>query len=102
MCGIAGIVTTDSQPIDREILEAMTERLHHRGPDDGGTWSDSAGGVQIGLGNRRLSILDLSPRGHMPMRSPDGRLWITYNGEVYNFEEIRQELRSLGYAFRSD
>lgn len=102
MCGIAGLITTDSQPIDREILAAMTERLHHRGPDDGGIWSGAAGGVQVALGNRRLSILDLSPRGHMPMPSPDGRWRITYNGEVYNFKEIRGELESLGYAFRSE
>ena len=102
MCGITGLITTDRKPIDRGILEQMTERVRHRGPDDGGTWIGEAGGVQIGLGNRRLSILDLSQRGHMPMASADGRWRITYNGEIYNFQEIRRELEALGYAFRSD
>src|ERR1041384_415395 len=102
MCGIAGLATTNSTPVDRGILEQMTERLRHRGPDDGGIWTGAADGVQIGFGNRRLSILDLSPRGHMPMASPDGRWRITYNGEIYNFQEIRRELQTLGYAFRSD
>jgi asparagine synthase (glutamine-hydrolysing) len=102
MCGISGLATTDGQPIDRTLLEDMTERLRHRGPDDGGIWTGGSGEVQVGLGNRRLSIIDLSPRGHMPMASPDGRLRITYNGEIYNFKEIRRELEALGYAFQSD
>ena len=102
MCGISGLITTDGGPIDRAVLERMTERLRHRGPDDGGIWSGASGDVQVGLGNRRLSIIDLSPRGHMPMASSDGRWRITYNGEIYNFKEIRRELEALGYAFHSD
>jgi asparagine synthase (glutamine-hydrolysing) len=101
MCGISGLITTDGEPIDRSVLEQMTERLRHRGPDDGGIWIGGGGDVQVGLGNRRLSIIDLSPRGHMPMASPDGRLQITFNGEIYNFKEIRRELEALGYAFQS-
>lgn len=102
MCGISGLATTDGKPIERAVLEAMTERLHHRGPDDGGLWFGGGGALHVGLGARRLSIIDLSARGHMPMSTADGRLWITYNGEVYNFREIRRELEALGYAFRSE
>jgi asparagine synthase (glutamine-hydrolysing) len=102
MCGITGLVTTNGEPINQAVLEAMTERLRHRGPDDGGVWLGGGGRVRAGLGARRLSIIDLSARGHMPMASADGRFWITYNGEVYNFKEIRRELERAGSAFRSD
>ncbi|MFL6282817.1 MAG: asparagine synthase (glutamine-hydrolyzing), partial [Pyrinomonadaceae bacterium] len=102
MCGISGIATTGDGAVSRELLEAMNERLRHRGPDDGGVWLGGDGDVRVGLSARRLSIIDLSPRGHMPMSGADGRLHITYNGEVYNFREIRRELEALGHAFRSD
>lgn len=102
MCGIAGLVTIDGRPVDRELLARMNERLAHRGPDDAGTWLTQSGDVGVGLGSRRLSIFDLSPRGHMPMSSADGQLTITYNGEVYNFKEIRRELESLGHTFKSN
>ena len=74
----------------------------HRGPDDQGVWETRLpdGGL-VALGSRRLAILDLSPAGHMPMSTPDGRLTITYNGEVYNYPELRRELESKGYHFRS-
>jgi asparagine synthase (glutamine-hydrolysing) len=88
--------------VERATLEAMNERLRHRGPDDGGVWTGGAGEVRVGLAARRLSIIDLSPRGHMPMPSADGRFRITYNGEVYNFREIRRELESLGHTFSSE
>jgi asparagine synthase (glutamine-hydrolysing) len=80
----------------------MTERLAHRGPDDGGIYLGGSGDARVALGTRRLSIIDLSPRGHMPMSGAQGRLSITYNGEVYNFKEIRRELQALGHAFNSD
>lgn len=80
----------------------MTERLHHRGPDDGGIYLGGCGNARVALGTRRLSIIDLSPRGHMPMSAHEGRLSITYNGEVYNFKEIRRELQALGHSFHSD
>lgn len=102
MCGIAGLVTIDGRAPERALIERMTERLGHRGPDDGGVYLGGSEGVRVSLGARRLSILDLSARGHMPMSSADGRLCITYNGEVYNFKEVRRELQALGHAFRSD
>jgi asparagine synthase (glutamine-hydrolysing) len=102
MCGISGIATTGGRPVARELIEAMNERLRHRGPDDGGVWLGGTDDVRVALGARRLSIIDLSPRGHIPMTSADGRFVITYNGEVYNFREIRRELEQLGHAFRSD
>jgi asparagine synthase (glutamine-hydrolysing) len=76
----------------------MVNTLHHRGPDDVGTWADAEAG--IALGHRRLSIVDLSPEGHQPMRSVCGRYVISFNGEIYNFQELRRELEGLGYTFR--
>ncbi len=99
MCGIAGLVNWG----DREALACMTDVQAHRGPDDRGLWQTvSADGGWVGLGSRRLSILDLSPAGHMPMSTPDGRLTIVYNGEVYNYPQLRRELESKGYQFRSN
>src|SRR3954464_2042651 len=102
MCGISGIATTGGGALTRELLEAMNERLRHRGPDDGGVWLRGSGDGRVGLAARRLSIIHPAPRGHMPMTSADGRFALTYNGEVYNFREIRRELESLGHTFRSD
>jgi len=102
MCGICGFVTTGREPLEPSLLDSMTARLEHRGPDDGGVWTDARGGVGVGLGARRLAVIDLSPRGHMPMSTADGALRIVYNGEVFNFRELRAELTSLGYHFRSD
>lgn len=98
MCGFAGILTTRAaRRIDMpEALLRMAAQLVHRGPDDGGIWHD--GGV--GLGFRRLAILDLSQTGHQPMRSPSGRYTITFNGEIYNHKAIRAELASRGHQFR--
>jgi asparagine synthase (glutamine-hydrolysing) len=99
MCGIAGFLCRD--PLPREAAEARLWAMHatirHRGPDDAGVWTDG----HAGLAHARLSIIDLSPAGHQPMASADGRVWITYNGEIYNFAEIRRELEALGYRFRS-
>lgn len=93
MCGIFGFV--GGLPADK--AESCLHTLAHRGPDGWGLWS----GEGVTLGHRRLSILDLSERGKQPMASPDGRYWITFNGEIYNFVEIREELAGR-YAFRSD
>jgi len=80
----------------------MTDAQVHRGPDDRGTWSRTLpNGDRIGLGSRRLAILDLSPAGHMPMSTPDGLLTIVYNGEIYNYPELRRDLENRGYTFRS-
>ena len=76
----------------------MTDVIRHRGPDDEGSWFDPEAGIS--LGHRRLSILDLSPCGHQPMESPSGRFITIYNGEIYNFAEIRDRLSGLGRAFR--
>lgn len=95
MCGICGTAGF----VDREALGQMTDALVHRGPDDGGVYVDAAAG--IGLGNRRLAILDLSPNGHMPMTSAQTGVTITYNGEVYNFSALRRELAARGYSFIS-
>lgn len=101
MCGIFGIIGVDARvPVD--ILERATRSLAHRGPDDGGTviLHDSLSeDIEIGLGNRRLAILDLSPLGHQPMHDRATGNWIVYNGEVYNFREVRTKLERAGYCF---
>ena len=76
----------------------MADTIRHRGPDDDGTWADAAAGVAFGF--RRLAILDLSPTGHQPMASADGRFHVVFNGEVYNHETLRAELRADGAMFR--
>lgn len=96
MCGICGTAGF----IDRPLLEGMTNIISHRGPDDAGIYISSA--AQVGLGNRRLSIIDLSPAGHMPMSNEDGRIWLTYNGEIYNFRELRRDLERHGHYFKSN
>ena len=98
MCGISGLFNCG----DRETLARMTSVQAHRGPDDVGLWERRfPDGGYVGLGSRRLSIIDLSPNGHMPMCNADRTLWITYNGEIYNFGELRRELQSRGHCFVS-
>lgn len=128
MCGILGICNTQKQPIDLGSLLTSTRTIRHRGPDDegyllvnlargitvpcGGEETDPRLGLpgvesclgqpfDFAFGFRRLSILDLSPGGHQPMSSPDGRYWIIFNGEIYNYIELRAELTNLGYEFLS-
>lgn len=97
MCGIAGIVTwrAGSGPLAADVAR-MTAVLAHRGPDDQGLWVDDEAGVAVG--QRRLSIIDLSPQGHQPMHSADGRFVISYNGEIYNFGQLRKELEATRTA----
>lgn len=95
MCGIAGII---GRP-DKSAIERMTQVLAHRGPDDGNTLVLNED--HVALGHRRLSILDLSAAGRQPMSNEQGNVWITFNGEIYNYQEIRQLLSSEGYRFRS-
>jgi asparagine synthase (glutamine-hydrolysing) len=101
MCGITGFL--DQRPRPRAAPEAtvaaMSAALTHRGPDDSGLWCDPEAG--IALGHRRLSIIDLSPGGHQPMSSADGRYLITYNGEIYNYAEVAERLRQQGVPLRS-
>jgi asparagine synthase (glutamine-hydrolysing) len=103
MCGIVGIVGKNAR-IAPEVLERATQSLAHRGPDDSGTLllHDSVPNpIEIGLGNRRLAILDLSPLAHQPMHDAETGNWIVYNGEIYNFREVRKELELAGIQFVS-
>lgn len=100
MCGIFGIVARNAQ-IPDGVLERGTQSLAHRGPDDSGTILLRDSGDEIGLGNRRLAILDLSPLGHQPMHDPETGNWIVYNGEIYNFRDVRSELANAGTTFAS-
>src|SRR5574343_1979966 len=97
MCGITGIFDTrGKRAIDRAALHRMNESQFHRGPDEGGLHVEPG----VGLGHRRLSIIDLAS-GQQPMASADGNLVLVYNGEIYNFAELADELRALGYTFRT-
>jgi asparagine synthase (glutamine-hydrolysing) len=97
MCGIAGIVRLDGGPVDSADIKRMTDVIAHRGPDGEGQWCEGP----VGLGHRRLAIIDLSEEASQPLVSLDGRYVITYNGEVYNFRELRRELEKSGSRFRS-
>jgi len=97
MCGIAGIFNLNGEPVSPVTLRRMTDAIAHRGPDGEGFYTDSF----LGLGHRRLAIIDLSSAGHQPMMTPDGQRVISYNGEVYNFQELRLELEATGERFRS-
>lgn len=98
MCGIVGMHHLDGQPIDRQILSKMTQSIFHRGPDGEGIWIRN----NIGFGHRRLAIRDLSKLGHQPMSCPTGRVTVTFNGEIYNYDELRTELeREHGAVFLS-
>jgi asparagine synthase (glutamine-hydrolysing) len=97
MCGITGILNLDGDPVAPRVLRAMADAVRHRGPDGEGTYTDGA----LGLGHRRLAIIDRTPAAEQPMATPDGRFVLTYNGEVYNFQELRRELEAHGWRFRS-
>lgn len=129
MCGIAGVCHLDGKPVDQSLLVKLTRSLRHRGPDDEGfLLADTRTGLtehrrgsetipevrsreidesfsgtspNLGLGWRRLSIIDLSPSGHQPMSNADGTLWVIFNGEIYNYIELRVELKAKGYVFRT-
>jgi asparagine synthase (glutamine-hydrolysing) len=130
MCGIAGIFSPAGQPVDKNLLIRMTRSLRHRGPDDEGfllshtgsafvqplrgsesipeitlpdvdSFASSEGTPNLALGWRRLSIIDLSPTGHQPMTNREQNVWIVFNGEIYNYIELREELRAKGYTFRT-
>jgi asparagine synthase (glutamine-hydrolysing) len=98
MCGICGQFNfVGGEPVDPAAIRRMAGTIVHRGPDDEGVFIAGP----LGLGFRRLAILDLSPAGHQPMSDDDGRTWIVFNGEIYNFPELRAELEGLGHRFRS-
>ncbi len=94
MCGIAGIVSTE---LSAQPIHQMIDALKHRGPDDSGVWNDE----YCALGHRRLAIIDLSAAGRNPLSGQSGKIWITFNGEIYNFQALRQELEQLGYQFQT-
>ena len=101
MCGICGILVRGEALPDAKLeptVARMAETLRHRGPDDSGTWVDAEAGVA--LGHRRLAIIDLTPDGAQPMVSACGRYVLSYNGEIYNFRELRAELEAAGSTFR--
>jgi asparagine synthase (glutamine-hydrolysing) len=97
MCGITGVLHLDCKPVSPAMLRSMTAALSHRGPDGDGCFVDG----NLGLGHRRLAIIDISAAGNQPMVSADHRYALTYNGEIYNYAELRTELQKLGYTFRS-
>src|ERR1700675_1068976 len=97
MCGIAGIVRSDGAPVDRELLERMNEAIRHRGPDDDGFYFSDG----VGLAMRRLSIIDLKT-GQQPIHNHDCTAWIVFNGEIYNYRELREQLEKLGHRFYTD
>ena len=99
MCGIVGKFNFRSlEPVPPALIESMRDRMVHRGPDDAGVYVDGP----VGLGHRRLSIIDLSARGHQPMSARNGTLWITFNGEIYNFQILRKQLEGKGHVFSSN
>src|SRR2546422_10595543 len=97
MCGIAGAVHLHGPTPSQDLLRRMTATLRHRGPDDEGVWLDGP----VGLGMRRLSIIDLSTRAAQPMSNEDGSLWLVFNGEVYNFQAPRRGLGGPGDTVRA-
>lgn len=97
MCGISGIINLDGKPVGESELSAMMQAMKHRGPDDNGMFAESG----LGLGFVRLSILDLSPAGHQPMFSADERYVLIFNGEIFNYIELREELIGLGHQFHT-
>src|SRR3954451_4550595 len=98
MCGIAGLFHPDvPKPVDPNRIRAMADSLAHRGPDGSGVWTAPG----IGLGHRRLSIIDLSEAAAQPMLTQDRTVALSYNGEIYNFREVRTELEAKGHIFRT-
>jgi asparagine synthase (glutamine-hydrolysing) len=97
MCGITGLINLDNSPVFSHVVKGMTDALIHRGPDDEGQWVEK----NVGIGHRRLSVIDLSQAGRQPMISANDRFVLSYNGEVYNFQELRRELEGKGHEFRS-
>lgn len=97
MCGIVGVCNLNGEPVPTALLKRMTDIIAHRGPDGEGHYTDGP----VGLGHRRLAIIDLSPAGRQPMSNETGDVIITYNGEIYNFQQLRVELQALGHRFQS-
>jgi len=101
MCGICGKIDFTGSPVDEDLLRRMTGLLAHRGPDDSGVYLRHKGSVSCGLGHRRLSIIDLTEAGRQPMSNEDKTVWMVFNGEIYNFAALREELERKGHRFTS-
>lgn len=102
MCGIAGVFDYNGVAVAEQDLVSMRDRMRRRGPDDAGLFIDQSPGLFVGMAHRRLSIIDLSPMGRQPMATADGSLWIVFNGEIFNYKELRDVLLATGrYLFRS-
>lgn len=105
MCGIVGMLRFDGRPVDTDVMSSMLDKLQHRGHDHAGLVTSLSGQlsnkVNIGFGHRRLSIIDLAEEASQPMSYREGKFWITFNGEIYNYLELRTELIGLGYLFRT-
>ena len=106
MCGICGKVAFNNRGVEEELLREMCDSFYHRGPDDKGIYIKKAGQgndktIEVGLGHTRLSIIDLSSAGRQPMSNEDGSLWVVYNGEIYNFKELKEDLEKKGHKFKS-
>jgi asparagine synthase (glutamine-hydrolysing) len=106
MCGICGKISCDGQILDKDLIEKMSRAISYRGPDDSGTYFSHNGNnpkseFGVGFGHKRLSIIDLSNSAHQPMSNEDNTVWITYNGEIYNFNELKTELERKGHVFKS-
>ena len=97
MCGIAGIINFTDDLVKEDVLNQMGEAIKHRGPDDSGVWTNG----KTGFSHQRLSIIDTSKSGHQPMHSPDSRYSIIFNGEIYNHNDFRSELKAKGFEFKS-
>ena len=106
MCGICGVISSSGRLLTESLIRRMCRTVDYRGPDDEGCLvvgrvNNTEEYSWIGFGHRRLSIIDLSPSGHQPMSNEGGSIWITYNGEIYNFKELRTELIEKGHVFKS-
>ncbi len=107
MCGICGKISYDNAPVEEDLIRKMCRSISYRGPDDEGIYINGKTNAQnrkvnVGLGHKRLAIIDLSYAGHQPMSNEDSTLWLTYNGEIYNFKELRAGLEKKGHVFRSN
>lgn len=98
MCGIAGIINFDNAPPGKELIRRMTDNLRHRGPDGEGFYFDT----QVAFGHRRLAIIDLSENGKQPMKNEEGSIWMVFNGEIYNYKELKKDLINKGHEFKSE
>src|SRR3989338_4279443 len=98
MCGIAGAVNHNNKPISLKQMKSMADAIRHRGPDDEGFYVKK----NVGLAFRRLSIIDLTPAGHQPMTNENGTIYLIFNGEIYNFLELKPILEEMGHRFHSN